>query len=89
MLVAFVLNIKIRLSDSIQLHRRYWFRMSSLPLTSSVQQYRPWFYSDRTGPCGDRRWLSLVAGILLQAAAGSAYAFGLYSNDLKLKLGLT
>jgi len=58
-------------------------------MSGAKSKHRPWFYSDLAGWVGDRRWLSLVAGILMEAAAGSAYAFGLYSNDLKTTLNLT
>jgi MFS family permease len=35
------------------------------------------------------RWLSLSASLALEAVAGSPYAFGLWSSDMKRKLGLT
>mmetsp|Transcript_28067 Transcript_28067/g.97108 ORF Transcript_28067/g.97108 Transcript_28067/m.97108 type:complete len:549 (-) Transcript_28067:76-1722(-) len=36
---------------------------------------------------GGRRWRALAAGLLVEAAAGTAYAFGVYSPQLKTKLG--
>ena len=37
----------------------------------------------------DNRWVALSAGLFVQLVAGSAYAFGIYSNELKTTLNFT
>ncbi|KAA0150031.1 hypothetical protein FNF29_00481 [Cafeteria roenbergensis] len=37
----------------------------------------------------DPRWLSATGGVVMEGAAGTSYAFGVYSGDLKERLNLT
>ena len=34
----------------------------------------------------DNRWVALSAGLFVQLVAGTAYAFGIYSNELKVSM---